>query len=430
LTLHIAIVGSGPAGCYLAERLVREAPGCRIDIIDRLPTPYGLVRAGVAPDHQSTKAITRIFDRVLTRDGVAFWGNVEIGRDIALDELRRLYDAVIIATGAPQDRRLGVAGEDLPGIIGSAAFVGWYNSHPDHSASVPDFSAVRSAVLIGNGNVALDVARILAKTATELAQSDMAPEVAATLAAMPLDTIHIVGRRGAEHAGFAPHELGELGALARAQPLVDAADLPPDASAPNPAVIALLREFASRDAATTPLAIRFHFHTRPTGFGGADHVETARFIRSDGSELALRADLVVTCIGYRSVPCCTLVPEDGVFANNEGRIAPGLYAVGWAKRGPTGTIATNRSEAHEIAQRIVADISPAGRQGAEALAARLAEGAVRRVDYAAWLRIDAAERARAEAGRPRRKFARRADLLASASEEFTDGSAARSARDG
>jgi hypothetical protein len=414
-TLQVAIVGSGPAGCYLAERLVREAPGCRIDIIDRLPTPYGLVRAGVAPDHQSTKAVARIFDRVLTREGVAFWGNVEIGRDIALDALRRLYDAVIIATGAPQDRRLGVPGEDLPGIIGSAAFVGWYNSHPDHPASVPDFSAVRSVILIGNGNVALDVARILAKTPAELAQSDMAPEVAAALAAMPLEAIHIVGRRGAEHAGFALHELGELGALARAQPLVEAADLPPGDSAPNPAVIAQLHEFASREATIKPLAIRFHFHARPAGFGGVDHVETARFVRPNGSAFALHADLVVTCIGYRPLPCCTLVPEDGVFANSEGRIAAGLYVVGWAKRGPSGTIATNRAEAHEIAQRIVADISPAGRQGGEALAARLAESGVRPVDYAGWLRIDAAERAHAEAGRPRRKFASRADLLAGAS---------------
>ncbi len=412
--LQVAIIGSGPAGCYLAERLVRAAPGCRIDIIDRLPTPYGLVRAGVAPDHQSTKAITRVFDRVLTRDGVAFWGNVEIGRDIALDELRRLYDAVIIATGAPQDRGLGVPGEALPGIIGSAAFVGWYNAHPDHAAPAPDLGAVRSAIVIGNGNVALDVARILAKAPAELAQSDIAPEVAATLAAMPLDTIHIVGRRGAEHAGFAPHELGELGALVRARPVVEAADLPPGEGAPNPAVLAQLRDFAG-DATPKPLAIRFHFHATPAGFIGAGHVAAARFTRRDGGELILPAELVVTCIGYRAVPCCTLAPEDGVFANEQGRIAPGLYVVGWAKRGPSGTIATNRPEAHAVAERLVAEISPAGRAGGAALAAHLAERGVRRVDYAAWLRIDAAERARAETGRPRRKFASRAALLAGGS---------------
>jgi NADPH-dependent glutamate synthase beta subunit-like oxidoreductase len=411
MTLQIAIIGSGPAGCYLAERLVREAPGCRIDIIDRLPTPYGLVRAGVAPDHQSTKAVSRIFDRVLTRDGVAFWGNVEIGSDIALDALRGLYDAVVIATGAPQDRRLGVTGEDLPGIVGSGAFVGWYNGHPDHAAPGPDLDRVRSAVLIGNGNVALDVARILAKTSDELAQSDIAPEIAASLAAMPLETIHIVGRRGPGHAGFAPHELGELGTLARARPVVDAAELPDEA--PNPAVIAQLRDYATRDRTAKPLAIRFHFHAAPTGFTGADRVEAARFRRPDGGVLALAAELVVTCIGYRAMPCCSLAPEDGVFANDSGRIAPSLYVVGWAKRGPSGTIATNRAEAHDVAQRIVAETVPAGRPGGAALADRLAESGVRRIDYSAWLRIDAAERARAEAGRPRRKFASRADLLAS-----------------
>jgi NADPH-dependent glutamate synthase beta subunit-like oxidoreductase len=409
--LHIAIIGSGPAGCYLAERLVREAPGCRIDIIDRLPTPYGLVRAGVAPDHQSTKAVTRIFDRVLTREGVGFWGNVEIGRDLTLDELRGLYDAVVIATGAPQDRRLGVAGEELPGIIGSAAFVGWYNGHPDHAPPALALDRVRSAVVIGNGNVALDVARMLAKTPEELAQSDIAPEIAASLAAMPLEAIHIVGRRGAEHAGFAPHELGELGALARAQPIVDAAELPTDEAAPNRAVIAQLREYAARDAAAKPLAIRFHFHAAPAGFTGADRVETARFRRPDGSAPALAADLVVTCIGYRAMPCCSLAPEDDVFVNEGGRVAPGLYVVGWAKRGPSGTIATNRAEAHEVAQRILAETAAAERPGGAALAVRLTEAGVRRVDYPGWLRIDAAERAGAGPGRPRRKFASRSELL-------------------
>src|SRR5258708_12601243 len=173
-TLQVAIVGSGPAGCYLAERLVREAPGCRIDIIDRLPTPYGLVRAGVAPGQQGTEAIARVFGRVLTRDGVAFWGNVEIGKDVTLAELRRLYDAVVIATGAPRDRLLDVPGEDLAGVVRSTEFVGWYNNHPDHAAA-PPLAGIRAAVVIGNGNVALDVARLLAKTPAELAQSHTPP---------------------------------------------------------------------------------------------------------------------------------------------------------------------------------------------------------------------------------------------------------------
>jgi ferredoxin--NADP+ reductase len=415
LTLEVAVVGSGPAGCYLAERLVRAAPGCRIDIIDRLPTPYGLVRAGVAPDHQGTKAITRVFDRVLTRDGVAFWGNVEIGRDVALAELRDFYDAVVIATGAPRDRRLDVPGEALPGIVRSGEFVGWLNRHPDHFGASFDLAGVRSAVVIGNGNVALDVVRLLAKTPAELAHSDIAPEIEQALGAMTLETINIVGRRGPGDAGFSPQELGELGELARARPIVEVADLPAPEGARNAAVIAHLRAFAEPSVPAKPLAIRFHFHASPAGFAGTGRVELACFTRPDGRELDLPADLVVTCIGYQAVPCCALGPEGGVFVNTAGRIETGLYVVGWAKRGPSGTIATNRAESHDVAQRLVAEVAPAGRPGGEALAARLAERGVRRIDYADWLRIDAAERARAAPGRPRWKFADRAGLLASAS---------------
>jgi NADPH-dependent glutamate synthase beta subunit-like oxidoreductase len=393
---------------------VREAPGCRIDIIDRLPTPYGLVRAGVAPDHQSTKAITRVFDRVLTRDGVAFWGNVEIGREIGLDELRGLYDAVVIATGAPLDRSLGVPGGDLPGIVGSGAFVGWYNCHPDHIGQTArlaaDLAGTRSAVLIGNGNVALDVARILAKIPDELALSDIDPEVERALA------IHIVGRRGPADAGFSPQELGELGELDRARPIVVATDLPAAEDGPNPAIIACLRDFAARPADGKPVTICFHFHARPVGFTGSDRVEAARFLRPDGTQLVLPADFVVTCIGYQAVACGALAPEGGIFANLDGRIAPGLYVVGWAKRGPSGTIATNRAESHEVARRLAAEVAPSDdRPGGAALAALLAERGARRVDYAAWLRIDAAERARAMPGRPRHKLGDRDGLLAHAS---------------
>src|SRR6266702_3551855 len=393
-TLQIAIVGSGPAGCYLAERLVREAPGCRIDIIDRLPTPYGLVRAGVAPDHQSTKAISRVFDRVLTRDGVTFWGNVEVGRDVTLAELRRLYDAVVIATGAPRDRRLGVPGEDLARVVPSGEFVGWYNSHPDRSGA-PDLAGVRAAVVIGNGNVALDVVRLLAKTPAELAQSDIAPAVERVLATMDPEVIHIVGRRGPEGAGFSPHELGELGELARAQPVVDIAELPAEDAAPNRPVIAILADFARRPGVGKPTTIQFHFHASPARFTGAGRVAAAHFTRPSGDALALPADLVVTCIGYRAAPCCGLSPDDGIFANSEGLIAPGLYVVGWAKRGPSGTIATNRAESHGVAQR----------PGGDALATLLADRGTSRIDFAAWLRIDAAERARGQLGRPREKFA-------------------------
>ncbi|MBN9463396.1 MAG: FAD-dependent oxidoreductase, partial [Burkholderiales bacterium] len=191
---HIAIIGSGPAGCYLADHLLRLAPDAHIDVLERLPVPFGLVRYGVAPDHQGTKAVVRVLDRVLGRERVGFFGNLEIGRDVRLDELRSLYDAVVLATGAPRDRRLGIPGEDLPGVVGSGAFVGWYNGHPDHAP--PPLRSVRSAVVVGNGNVAIDVARILAKSPAEMAGSDLAPQVLELLAAQPIETIHVVGRRG------------------------------------------------------------------------------------------------------------------------------------------------------------------------------------------------------------------------------------------
>jgi ferredoxin--NADP+ reductase len=410
VALQIAIIGAGPAGCYCAERLLREAPGCRIDVIDRLPTPFGLVRAGVAPDHQTTKAVARIFERVLSRDGVAFYGNVAIGRDASVDELRQLYDAMVLATGAPEDRRLGVPGEELPGVIGSAAFTRWYNSHPDHAASAPPLAGARSAVIIGIGNVALDVARILAKTPGELAESDIAPSVERLLAATALREIHICGRRGPEAAGFALQELSELGALARAQPFVDAADL--SGAAPNSAIIEMLGGFAAARAAVKPIAIRFHFNAAPAGFAGEGRMREARFVRPTGGDLVLPADLVITCIGYRAPACGTLSPQGGIFANEAGRIAPGLYVVGWAKRGSSGTIATNRAEGHAVAQRLVAETAPAGRPGGAAFATLLARRGVAVTDLARWQRIDAAERAAAAPGRPRAKLTEIAAMLA------------------
>ena len=193
-TLKAAVVGSGPAGCYLVERSVKQAHDVEVDVLDRLPTPFGLVRYGVAPDHQTTKAITRVLARALGRAPAAFFGNVSLGSDIDLSELRELYDAVVLATGAARDRGLGIAGEDLPGVIGSGSFVGWYNGHPDFTDLEPNLSNCRRVLVIGAGNVAIDVARLLTKSAAELAQSDLDPEVAAALNAMPLEELLVVAR--------------------------------------------------------------------------------------------------------------------------------------------------------------------------------------------------------------------------------------------
>ena len=439
MPLAIAVIGSGPAGCYAVEQLARSLPDAVIDLIDRLPTPYGLVRAGVAPDHQGTKSVERVLERALTRPNVQFWGHVEIGRDLALDELRGLYDAVILATGAPEDRRLGIPGEDLPGVYGSGAFTSWLNGHPDQADLAPDLSGVRSAVIIGNGNVAIDVARVLAKSRAEMARSDLAPEIEEAIAAAPLRDIHIVGRRGPGEASFTPVELGELGTLERAVPIVAGADLPPAANTSHSNVLEHLHRFAAAPPSGKPIAMRFQFRARPIRFEGSGRVERVVFERqreADGAyrgtseTITLPADLVVSCIGYRSIACGGFAPDTDVFRNEEGRIAPGLYVVGWAKRGPTGTIPTNRTESHGVAQRLLAEVTPGGKSGREGLMVLLQERSIRATDFAAWRRLDTAERARCAAGRAREKFRRWDELLAAAREPLHLSTKSQSPRDG
>ena len=399
---HIAIVGSGPSGCYLADALLRLLPDCRIDLIDRLPVPFGLVRYGVAPDHQGTKAVARVFDRMLARDRVGFFGHVEIGRDVSLAQLESLYDAVVLATGAPADRRLGIPGEDLPGVVGSGRFVGWYNGHPDHAEW--DLPPPRNVVVIGNGNVALDVARLLAKTPAELDGSDLG----AFVDTQAIEAIHIVGRRGPGDARFTAHELEELAGLTRATPAL--AD--PAAALDGP-LGAIFAGFSTLPA--QPVAIRFHFGLAPEALLGTARVEAVRF----GNGAVLPADLVVSCIGYGAVACDTVVPIDGVLANRDGHIRDRLYTVGWARRGPSGTIPTNRIEAQALAQRLAADLADGGgdRAGGAGLSALLDGQGTRWVDYAGWRRIDAHETATAAPGRCRSKAVTIAALLAAAGDE-------------
>jgi ferredoxin--NADP+ reductase len=401
----IAIIGSGPAGCYLADQLLRLIPDASIDVLEKLPVPFGLIRYGVAPDHQSTKVVSRLFDRVLAREQVGFFGNVEVGRDVRLDELMSLYDAVILATGAARDRRLGIPGEDLPGVTGSGSFVGWYNRHPHAVASVA--RDVRSAVIIGNGNVALDVARMLAKSPEEFAGSDVAREFLAWLTAQPLETIHLVGRRSAAEARFSDHELAELGTLQRARPVVsDPASLTGDT-----AVVKTLRGFAESAARDTPVTINFHFNLTPTEFAGDGRLQDVQFRSATGQTVILPAQLAVACIGYEVLPCCSLATVNGVFANQDGKVAERLYVVGWAKRGPSGIIPTNRVEAQQLAQKIAQETQSEERPGGAGLRKLLQERNVRWVDYAGWRRIDAAELARAAAGRAREKFTSPDEML-------------------
>jgi NADPH-dependent glutamate synthase beta subunit-like oxidoreductase len=415
---HVAVIGSGPAGFYSAEGLGKSFGGeVRIDMIDRLPVPYGLIRLGVAPDHQSIKAVSKRYEKTALSDGVRFVGNVAVGRDVSIEELVGLYDAVILATGAPDDRPLGIPGDDLPGVIGSAAFVGWYNGHPDFADLDPPLD-VSAAVVVGNGNVALDVARILSKTRAEFVGSDIVGHALAALGRSAIRDIHLLGRRGPHQIAMTPKELGELGHLEAASPHVDAADLPPAEAdaALEPGLrksVGHLRSFVHAEPKTKRIA--FDFFAKPVAIEGDGRVERVIVERTrldgeravgTGETYAIECGLVVSCIGYRTPPI-EGVPYDeqlGRFANTDGVIGPGLYCVGWARRGPTGTIGTNRPDGFEVAERIAADVAGAEKPGGAGLDALLTERGVRPVSFADWQRIEAAETARAREGSPREKF--------------------------
>jgi NADPH-dependent glutamate synthase beta subunit-like oxidoreductase len=430
---HIAIVGSGPSGYYTAEA-VQKAMGddARIDIIDKLPVPYGLIRSGVAPDHQSIKAVYRRYEAVNLSDTVRFVGNVAIGRDVAIVELRELYDAVVLATGAPNDRPFDVPGADLPGVVGSAAFVGWYNGHPEFTGLSPPLGGP-GAVIIGNGNVALDCARILAKTRAEFSGSDIVMHALEALDHNAINRITILGRRGPHQIAMTPKELGELAHLSCAQPYVAIDDLPEIGADKllEPGIrrsVAHLREFAAAPVAGKAIAIDFDFFAVPIaieGYGRAERVIVERTtLNSDlqsvgtGESYAIPASLIVTCIGYQTPPIDG-VPFDhgrGRFANVDGRILPGLYCVGWARRGPTGTIGTNRPDGYAIADLIAADHPKGGGKiGRSGLDGLLAERGVDLVTFRDWQRIEAAEVDRARDGAPREKFTTVRDMLSARS---------------
>ncbi|HEX6740190.1 MAG TPA: FAD-dependent oxidoreductase [Sphingomicrobium sp.] len=427
---HFAIVGSGPAGFYTAEALEKAyGEQARIDILDRYPVPYGLIRFGVAPDHQSLKAVSKRYDKVAESAGVDFIGNVTVGRDLSVAELLDLYDAVILAIGAPHDRKLGITGEDLRGVIGSAAFVGWYNGHPEFAALDPPLGGGHAAV-IGNGNVALDCARILAKTHHEFEGSDIVKHALDALDRSAIRTITIIGRRGPHQIAMTPKELGELGHLEAAVPVVDPADFPPLAADEplEPGLrksVTLLRGFTEL-AADKPKRMAFDFFAKPVAIEGDGRVERIRVERTEldekgaargtGETYEVPASLVITAIGY-STPTLAGVAYDergGKFLNDGGRIADRLYAVGWARRGPTGTIGTNRPDGYEVADLIAAAMPGGGsgeRSGAEGLKRLLAERGVMPTDYDDWRRIEATEVANARPGSPREKFVRHEDWL-------------------
>jgi ferredoxin--NADP+ reductase len=439
MTLRVAVVGSGPAGFYTADPLLEA--GAQVDVIERLPTPWGLVRLGVAPDHPELKTASRVFEKTAAKDGFRFFGNVEVGAVVTHEELLRMYDAVVYTVGAQTDRRLGIPGEELQGSWAATEFVAWYNGHPDYQQLEFDLANER-AVVIGNGNVAVDVARILARTEDELAPTDITDQSTAALVASQVTEIVMLGRRGPVQASFTPPELKELGELGGADIHVDPAELELDpasaaslesADARTKRNLDILRDFASRAPEGKPKRLALRFGVSPVQILGEGKVEAIEVVRNElvaddgqikavptGDTHVIPCGLVLRSVGYRGValPGVPFDERRGVIPNVEGRVDghPRVYTAGWIKRGPSGVIGTNKKDAAETCERLLEDAA-AGLLESEGgdLEELLRERGVDFVEYAGWQAIDEHERGLgAPRGRPRVKLTSWDELLARA----------------
>lgn len=446
--LRVGIVGAGPSGFFAADALIKQTDvPVSVDLFDRLPTPFGLVRYGVAPDHQKIKSVTRLYQKTLDDPRVRFFGHVAYGQDLTLTELRRFYDAILYTVGAPSDRPLGIPGEDLPGSMSATEFVAWYNGHPDYADLQPDLST-ESVAVVGMGNVAVDVTRILAKTADELLETDMADHAVEALRHSNVKDIYMLGRRGPAQGKFTTKELRELGELANADVVVDSEDMELDpvseaSLAEDPMVaknVEVLREFSGRVPAGKPRRVHIKFLSSPVEVVGEGKVAGLRVEKNElrdqdgwlaavgtGETEVLPVGLVLRSVGYRGV-ALPEVPFDekrAVIPNRQGRVTAaaggevvgGEYVAGWIKRGPTGVIGTNKADAAEsvkclledapqLARVADADVSP------EAVERYLEAKGVRFFPFDHWLELDALELEAGRAqGRPRVKLTRVEEML-------------------
>lgn len=426
MTHTIAIVGSGPGGFYAAEHLLKTRPGLKVDLFDRLPTPYGLVRIGVAPDHQGTKNVWRVFQRTAKRPELRFLGDVELGRDLTLSELRQHYDAVVLAIGAPIDRELGIPGEHLHGVLTSQELAGWYNGHPDFSGRHPDLAhslqASGGIAVIGNGNVAVDVVRVLGRTPPEMLKTDLPTYASERIAAAPIRDVYMIGRRGPGEASFTPVELRELGELAETVAIVDGTQLPETIHAKDPKdqklkekILEILRGYSQHDPKSKRARLHIVFYAAPLEILGEEgrvkklvlrktKVEGGKAVET-GETYTLDVGVVVKAIGYHVLPMDGLTVPKGAtsYPNEGGRIDAGVWAVGWAKRGPSGVIATNRQDSIEVADRLVKELGEPKHDPRPAIDAMLAERKVRPVTFGDWEKIEKLEIERAKDGAPRSK---------------------------
>jgi len=456
--LRVAIVGAGPSGFYAAEHILKDGElHAQVDLFDRLPSPFGLVRGGVAPDHPKIKSVIRVYEKTAARDGFRFFGNVKIGHDIEVEELERLYHAIVFTVGCETDRQLGIPGEDLPGSHAATAFVGWYNSHPDYADDEFDLSSER-AVVIGNGNVAMDVARMLALTDHELRQTDTADHAIEALDAKQIREIVVLGRRGPVQAAFTNPEIKELGEMEDADVVVDPAEVELDpaskafvesdeADKTTRVNYETLKEFSERKPEGKKQRIVLRFLASPVEIKGDGKVESIvvgrnELVEEDGSLRAkdtgereeLECGLVLRSVGYTGIPI-EGVPFDqsrGLILNEGGRILDshdaghktGHYTAGWIKRGPSGVIGTNKKDALETVQHLLADVEAEQLLNPEnpdpvAVEDLLREKGVRYVSFEDWQAIDQAEVGRGEPhGRPRVKFVRVEEMLETVGERL------------
>ena len=413
----VAIVGAGPAGYFAAQALQNlqtDELKFSIDMIERLPTPWGLVRSGVAPDHPKIKTVAKVFEKIATSEGFSLYGNVELGTDVSLDVLKAKYDAVVIATGSATGKKLGIPGEELPGSISAAEFVPWYNGHPDFANHAPNLDC-DTAVVIGAGNVAMDVARMLALEPSELDETDTATHAIEALRKSNIRKVVISARRGPEHAAFTSPELRDLPKLEHTNVVMSASDIsaaleragaePEKDVRNNLEAMRLISELEQGKHART---MEFQFLCTPKEFRGNGKVEEVVFTTSVGEEKIIKCGLVITAIGYEPEPLSGIPYEKGKVLNNDGRVSENLYVVGWAKRGPSGVIGTNKSDAADVMNLLVADMKEP--KPLVELASLITTNKV--ISQSHWESINAAEIAAGEPhGKPRIKAVSREELL-------------------
>lgn len=414
----IAIVGAGPAGYFAAlalQNLQSEELQFSIDMIERLPTPWGLVRSGVAPDHPKIKTVAKVFEKVATAGSFRLFGNVELGTDISVEQLQETYDAVIIATGSALGKKLGIPGEDLPGSISAAEFVPWYNSHPDF-ADFPVELNNQTAVVIGAGNVAMDVARMLALEPSELDPTDTADHAIEIFKSSSIREVIISARRGPENAAFTSPELRELPKLEHTNVIIEKKDIEAAISRVGSEIekdvksnLDAMLLISEQEPTKHERTMRFQFLATPVEIRGNGHVEEVIFQKTGGTEtFSIKTSLVITAIGYEAASIAGVPYANGKVVNSEGHVKENIYVVGWAKRGPSGVIGTNKSDAAEVMKLLVAELKvPKNKQDISEI---LSEKKF--ISQERWEMINAAEVANGEPfGKPRKKAVKREELL-------------------